>query len=190
MKKAVAALEGAGIPYVLGGGYACWAMGGPPASKDIDVMVKPEDAERAQAALVEAGMRPENPPEQWLLKAWDGDHLVDLIYEPVGMRITDEVIERGEEINHEGMRIRVMNLDDIMTTKLLSTSEHDLSYEHLLQIARALRERIDWTEVRGRTAHYPYAKGFILLAEELGLAPRAEAGGEAAPHSGTTVRIT
>lgn len=192
MKKAVAALEGARIPYVLGGGYACWALGGPPSSKDVDVMIKREDAARAQAALVEAGMRPEDPPEQWLLKAWDGKNLVDLIFEPLGIRVTDEMIERGEDLNIEGMRVRVMDVDDIITTKLLSIGEHDLPYEQLLQIARALREQINWDEIRARTSHYPYAKAFVVLAEELGLAggrEREAAGGEPA-GSGTRVRIT
>ena len=29
-------------------------------------------------------MRPEDPPEEWLVKAWDGDTLVDLIHHPEG----------------------------------------------------------------------------------------------------------
>ena len=28
----------------------------------------------------EAGLRAEDPPEEWLVKAWDGDTLVDLIF--------------------------------------------------------------------------------------------------------------
>ena len=47
-------------------------------------MVKPEDAERALQALVDAGMKAEHPPEGWLYKAWDGEVLVDLIFEPRG----------------------------------------------------------------------------------------------------------
>ena len=27
-------------------------------------------------------MRAEDPPEEWLVKAWDGDTLVDLIFPP------------------------------------------------------------------------------------------------------------
>ena len=82
LKRSVAALEQRDVPYLLGGGLGCWARGGPPSSNDIDLMVKREDAERAQEALAEAGMRPETPPEQWLLKAWDGEILIDLIFEP------------------------------------------------------------------------------------------------------------
>ena len=48
MKKAAGTLNDAGIPFVLGGGLACWARGGPKTEHDVDLLVKPEDAERAQ----------------------------------------------------------------------------------------------------------------------------------------------
>ena len=89
-------------------------------------------------------MRPERPPEEWLLKAWDGDTLVDLIYCPKGLPMDDDVIARGEELSVLGMDIRVMALEDVMATKLMALTEHSLRYEGLLQIARALREQIDW----------------------------------------------
>ena len=49
-----------------------------------------------------------------------------------------------------GMEIRVA-LEDVMATKLMALTEHSLRYEGLLQIARALREQIDWDGVRART---------------------------------------
>jgi hypothetical protein len=167
LKRSVAALDGAGVPYLLGGGLGCWARGGPPSSNDIDLMVKPEDAERAQEALAEAGMRPETPPEQWLLKAWDGDILVDLIFEPSGMRIDDEAIARGELMSVEAMQIRVMDLDDILATKLLALDEHSADYRDLILITRSLREQIDWDRLRERTASSPFAAAFFTLAEGL-----------------------
>src|SRR5690348_9885656 len=167
LKRAVAALDERGVPYLLGGGLGCWARGGPPSSNDIDLMLKPEDAERAQAALAEAGMRPETPPEQWLRKAWDGDILVDLIFEPSGMRIDDEAIARGEEMSVEAMQIRVMDLDDILTTKLLALDEHSADYRDLILITRSLREQIDWAQLRERTAESPFARAFFTLADGL-----------------------
>lgn len=80
LKKAAAALREAEIPFVLAGGLASWARGGPETEHDLDLLVKPEDAERALTALAEAGMRTERPPEDWLYKAWDDEVLVDLIF--------------------------------------------------------------------------------------------------------------
>lgn len=173
LKRSVAALEGQGVPYLLGGGLGCWARGGPPSSNDIDLMVKPEDAERAQEALAEAGMRPETPPEQWLRKAWDGDILVDLIFEPSGMRIDDEVIARGEVLSVMAMQVRVMDLDDILTTKLMALDEHSADYRDLILITRSLREQIDWEPLRERTASSPFAQAFFALADGLEIATSA-----------------
>ncbi len=169
LKRAAAVLEAERIPYLLGGGMGCWARGGPPTSNDIDLILKREDAERAQAALADAGLRTERPPEQWLLKAWVGDVLVDLIFEPVGIRITDDVLERGEVLNVAGMQIPVMAIDDIMVTKLLALDEHDADYPGLISIARALREQIEWPALRERTSSSPFARAFFAIADGLGI---------------------
>lgn len=174
LKRAVAAIEEQGVSYLLGGGLGCWARGGPPSSNDIDLMVKPEDAERAQEALAEAGMRPESPPEQWLLKAFDGDILIDLIFEPSGMRIDDEVIARGDEISVMAMQTRVMNLNDILITKLMALDEHSVDYGDLILITRSLREQIDWARIREETASSPFAVAFFVLADGLEICPAAK----------------
>jgi hypothetical protein len=179
MKKGAAALREAEIPFLLGGGLAAWARGGPESDHDLDFMVKPEDAERAQKALATAGMQPENPPEDWLLKAYDSnDVLVDLIFRPTIGPIDDEVLGRGEEREVDAVRMRLMALEDIVVTKLLALSETHLDYGGVLQIARALREQIDWDEVRERTRESPYARGFFALAEELEIVQRSSAGGD------------
>jgi hypothetical protein len=171
LKKSAAALEREGVPYLLGGSLACWARGGPAVAGDLDFMVKPADAERALGALLEIGMREERPPEQWLLKVWDGDHMVDLIFEAAGLPITDEVLARGDRMSVNAMSIPVMALEDVLTTKLWAMNERSLDYEHVLQIARSLREQIAWDELRARTAESPYAAPFFTLVERLGICP-------------------
>ncbi len=173
LKKTCATLREAQVPFLLGGSLASWARGGPETTHDLDFMIKPEDAERALEVLVELGMRPERPPEEWLLKAWDDDVLVDLIFGPSGIDMTDEVIERGDVLNVLSMEMRVMSLEDVITTKLEALTEHSLDYAGTLQIARSLREQIDWQVVRERTHASPYAKAFFVLVEELGIAPAA-----------------
>src|SRR4051794_1369720 len=172
LKKATAALRAADVPFLLGGSLASWARGGPQTFKDLDFMIKPEDADRALEALTKAGMRPEKPPEGWLYKAFDGDVMIDLIFRPRGLPMTDEVIERGDAMEVLALPIRVMALEDVIATKLLSLDEHYLDYSGLLAMTRALRELIDWDDVRARTKESPYAKAFFTMVEELGIAPR------------------
>jgi len=182
LKKATAALRDGGVPFVVGGSLASWARGGPEPHHDLDIMVKPEDAQGALELLEATGMRTERPPEGWLFKAWDGDVLVDLIFRPKGLEMTDEVLGRAEEIDVLAIRMPVMAVDDMLTTKLLALDEHSLSYSAPLQIARALREQIDWNALRRRTAESPYAKAFFVLVEELGITPHA-AGDEVSGRS-------
>jgi predicted nucleotidyltransferase len=167
LKHAAALLREAGVPFVLGGGIAIWARGGPESEHDLDLFVKPEDADQGLEALAAGGFRPEKPPEQWLYKAWDGDVMVDLIFEPSGVTIDDEFIERAPEIEVYAVQMRVLRPEDVLVTKLLAMKEHEVDYESVLEIARAVREQIDWDEVRERTDGSPYAKAFFTLVDEL-----------------------
>ena len=174
LKKSAAALREADVPFLLGGSLASWARGGPETRHDLDLMIKPEDVDTAIQALQAAGLRPEDPPEEWLVKAWDGDVLVDLIFAPKGMAMTDEVLSRGEVLSVLGMEMRVMALEDVLVTKLMALSEHSLRYESLLPIARALREKVDWDDVRARTSESPFARAFFVMLEGLGIVTGAQ----------------
>jgi hypothetical protein len=169
LKRAVAALRDAGIPFLLGGSLASWARGGPQTRHDLDFIVRREDAERGLDALAQAGMKPERPPEEWLFKAWDGEVCVDLIFEPRGLEVDGDVLARGDELHVLGITMPVMSVDDLMATKLSALDEHALDYSGLLLIARTLREQIDWPTLRQRTAESPYARAFFVLAEGVGL---------------------
>jgi Uncharacterised nucleotidyltransferase len=174
LKKAVAALRESGIPFLLGGSLAVWARGGPETRHDLDFVVKPENAERALAVLEEAGMRPETPPEEWLFKAWDGDVLIDIIFHPRGLEVTDGLLERGEVLHVLGISIPVMSIEDVLATKLLALHEHELDYTSLIRIARAVREQIDWRYLREGTRGSPYAAAFFTLCEELDIAAEGQ----------------
>jgi hypothetical protein len=178
LRKAALHLQEANVPFVLGGGLACWARGGPETEHDLDLMVRPEDADDALQAFAAAGLRTEKPPEQWLYNAWDGDVLIDVIFAPKGGPIDDAIFERADVLEVAAVRMKVMALEDVMVTKLLALGEHELDYESVLVISRSLREQIDWEDVRSRTAESPYARAFFYLLEELGLfeRPRAPSG--------------
>jgi hypothetical protein len=50
-------------------------------------------------------------------------------------------------------------------------TEHSIDYRPCLQIARALREQVDWNELRRRTGDSPFAEAFLTLAHGLGIIP-------------------
>jgi hypothetical protein len=175
MKKAAALLRDADVPHLLGGGLAAWARGGPPTEHDVDFYVREQDAEAALAALAQGGLRSERPPEGWLLKAWDGDIMVDLIFNPSGGPIGDEHFERAELVEVMAQPLLVASLDDVISTKLLSITEQEPNFQNVLELARSLREQIGWEAVRERTQSSPFAKAFFTLVEELGIVERTAA---------------
>jgi hypothetical protein len=175
MKEAAAVLQREKIPFLLGGGLAAWARGGPKTEHDVDLMLRREDAENAFGAFERAGYRVERPPEGWLYKTWIGDVLVDLIFDPSTGPVDDGTIERAEVLEVVALRIPVMSLEDLVAQKLLALTEQAPDYSSVLEIARALREQIDWADVRARTERSPFANAFFTLAEELGVVEREPA---------------
>ena len=174
MKAAAGILQESEIEFVLSGGLAAWARGGPKSEHDVDIFIRPRDAEAALAALEQAGMRVERPPEGWLVKAWHPNGtLIDLIYSPAGGPITDEAIDQAPVLEVMALRLRVCSLEDLMMTKLLALNEQEPSFGSVLELARALREQIDWDEVRVRTEASPFARAFFTLVEELGVVERS-----------------
>jgi len=176
MKVAAGALQRCEIPFILGGGLAVWARGGPKSEHDVDFMIKEGDGERALEAMEKAGLRTERPPEGWLYKAWhDNGTLVDLIFAPTGGPITDETIERSPQLEVAALRVHVFSLEDVMTRKLLAITEQEPDFGQLLSYARSLREQIDWEDVRVRTESSPFARSFFTLVEGLGIVEPATA---------------
>lgn len=169
MKRAAAALRKAEIEFMLGGGLAAWARGGPPTDHDVDFYVREKDAAKGLDALVEAGMRVEQPPEEWLYKAYDGPVLVDLIFRPAGGPITDEHFARAAKLEVGSTTVLVASIDDVLATKLLAITEQEPDFGPVLEMARALREQVDWDFVRERSASSPFARAFFTLAEGLGI---------------------
>ncbi len=169
MKQAAAALRDADIEFMLGGGLAAWARGGPPTDHDVDFYIRAEDAEGAVAALSGIGLKIERPPEGWLLKAHDGPVLVDVIFHPAGGPIGDEHFARATTMEVGAQPLPVASIDDVLVTKLLAISEQEPNFQPVIELARALREQIDWEFVRVRTEDSAFARAFFTLVEGLGI---------------------
>jgi hypothetical protein len=174
LKRSVAALRDADVPFALGGGLACWAHGAPISDHDVDIMVRPQDAELAQHVLAEAGMRAVRPPEDWLLKAYDGDVLVDIIFRPNGEPVDDAMLGRATLMEVAALAMPVLPIDEVLGSKLLALNEHCCDYDKLIAIARAVREQVDWDELRVATAASPFAHAFFTLVTALGIVPPAD----------------
>ena len=53
--------------------------------------------------------------------------------------------------------------------ELLALSEQEPNVRPVIELARALREQIDWELVRSRSNDSPFARAFFMLVEGLGI---------------------
>ena len=189
LRKTVAALRDLDVRYALAGSVASWARGGPETSNDLDLIVAPEDAEKAFEALKAQGLEGEVPPEGWLYKLRDGDVEIDLIFKVTGVEDVHEILDRSEVMRVASLDVPVSRVEDHLTPKLLAFDEHYLDYTGALRVARALREQVDWDELRRRTEHSPYARGFFALLEALDVIPGEDGARPGKEPTGPQIRV-
>jgi hypothetical protein len=187
LRKVAALLRDHDVSYTLSGSVANWTRGGPETVNDLDLVVPRDELDRAVALLEAEGMRSEVPPEGWLVKLWDGEVLIDLIHTVTGFDDVHQMIDRSEVMRVASLDVPVARVEDVLTPKLLSFDEHYLDYTGTLRVARALREQIDWDLLGERIGESPYARGFIGLCRELGVAPPASA---PAAGPGPSIRVS
>jgi hypothetical protein len=176
-KRSVAALRDADIPFACMGSTALWALGGPQPNlqQDLDFAICEADVDRALEAFEDAGFATQRPPEDWLVKAWSGEvegaesALVDLIFAPAGVHITEELLRACDRRNVLAMTVPVLSPTDLMVTKLASITESNADYSSTLQFARSLREKIDWHALQSRVGRMPFGAAFLELVDGLGL---------------------
>src|SRR5688572_28547828 len=74
-------LDAAGVPFLVGGGYAmAYYTGIRRNTKDLDLFLRPADRDRALAVLSRAGYRTEFFYPFWIAKALHGEAFIDLLY--------------------------------------------------------------------------------------------------------------
>ncbi len=167
LKKAATVLRDEGLPFALAGGAAAYARGAAPPMHDVDFVIREADADAAAAAFQAHGMRVETPPEGWLIKAYDDNRMIDLIFRLSGHPDTQALLDRAEEISVAAVPMPVLSATDLAIAWLASFSEHHANFAATLTCVRPLREQVDWDRVRAETAGSAFAAAFFVLLREL-----------------------
>jgi putative nucleotidyltransferase-like protein len=167
LKRVAAVFKQAGIPFALAGGFAAYARGGTSSDHDVDFLLRERDVETALKALSEAHFQIVRPPEDWLVKVYDDDRMVDLIFRPVDRPVTDDTLADTTPISVSAILMPVISATVLMEHKLLTFGQHYCDFAKALPLARSLREQIDWDRIREATRESPYAQAFLYLLERL-----------------------
>lgn len=148
-------LDRHGVRFIVIGGVGGRLHGSPTVTNDTDVCYErsPENLERLAAALAELGVELRGVGEQvpFILDAKTlaaGDHFtftsragdLDILGTPAGVDGFDDLLERAEEFDVDGVAVLAASIDDLIRMKRAAGRPKDLIE---LEILGAVRDEIE-----------------------------------------------
>ena len=166
-RRALEAINAAGLPYVVAGAYAIYEHTGIyRKTKDLDLFFEPASIVDAARALRDAGFRTRLEDEHWLAKATMGDHFVDLIY---GMGNGVAVIDKGWiEHSRPGILaacpVRIAPPEELVWHRLFISERHRHDMSDVVHLILCYGDTLDWKRLVARVGeHWPLLLSQILM---------------------------
>jgi len=150
--EALSALNEAGVPYLVAGAFAKHAYTGVwRDTKDLDVLLQPDDLHAALAALKEAGYRTYVEDSRWLAKARREPYFLDLIFGAGnGRMIIDHTWFGGaRKIEIAGVGTRLIPLEELLASKVYVAARDRFDGADIVHLIRSAEGRLDWERVLG-----------------------------------------
>lgn len=163
-KRALEALNAAGVEYAVAGAYAIYEHTGIyRKTKDLDLFFEPRSVVPAARALREAGFLTRLEDAHWLAKATTGDVVVDVIY---GMGNGVALIDH-DWVAHSrpgilaATPVRIAPPEELVWHRLFISERHRHDVADILHLILCLGDTFDWERLVGRVGpHWP-----LLLAQ-------------------------
>jgi predicted nucleotidyltransferase len=152
---ALGAIEAHKIPYALIGGIAVKELGRPRITHDIDVFVKPDDADAVLSILAAEGFETEKRDPFWLYKAWREEVLVDIIFRSSrDIYFEEEIMSHVRRIPYCGHFVNAISPEDFIVIKCAAHKEDNPHHWHDA-LAVLIQGNIDWNYLLKRAKHCP-----------------------------------
>ena len=152
-QKALLAMNGARIPYVVAGAFALhWYSGFHRLPKDLDFFLMEQDVPRAMQALRQIGFVTRVKHPEWLAEGVRQDYKVDLIY---GMgNWLDHVDREYVDLARPGLVLGVRTLicppEEMIYSKAFVASRERNDSADVYHLLVATRGRLDWDRLLRR----------------------------------------
>jgi predicted nucleotidyltransferase len=170
LRRATQAVDKAAIDYVMIGGVASAVHGRSRWSNDVDLLVRPVDAERTLEALAAAGFATAKSHPGWLYKATGESVLIDVIFRVQdAIYLDDEMLAQSTRSEFRGCPIRVAAPEDIVMTKVAAYDESTPHYWYDA-LAQHSAPEFDWDYLLRRAALAPRrVLSFLIFAQSCDL---------------------
>jgi hypothetical protein len=156
-RSAMAALRKAGVPFLLGGGFALGAFTGRwRDTKDIDFYIHPQMREKAVTALLGAGFGDyfeERPYDRkWIYRSVKNNRIVDIIWSMANQRaqVDDLWFERAGKLVLRGEHLLVVPHEEFMWCKLYILQRDHCDWTDLFNLLYTSGPEIDWNHLLWR----------------------------------------
>ena len=165
-KRALDAINAAGVPCVVAGAYAIYEHTGIyRKTKDLDLFFEPTAVVAAARALRAAGFVTRLEDAHWLAKATFGEYFVDLIYGMGnGVALIDEGwVKQSRPGILAAMPVRFAPPEELIWHRLFISERHRHDVADILHLILCLGDTFDWERLVHRVGpHWP-----LLLAQLL-----------------------
>lgn len=163
LEESMRALRGADVPFLLIGSIGSAVFGRDRGAEDIDVFVRPVDAERALEVLDRHGFRTKVEYEHWLYKAFKHGVLVDVIFRSWrDILLDDEMLRRSRTMSFRGLDVPMAPPEDLIVMKAVAASEDTPRYWYDA-IAMIGQAELDWDYLITRAHQYGARRILSLL---------------------------
>jgi hypothetical protein len=152
-RRSMAALDSAGVPFLVGGAYAFERYTGIARhTKDFDIFVHPRDVQRVLDILGAAGCETELPFSHWLGKARCGDDFVDVIFSSGNgvAAVDDDWFRHSVEATVLDHPVRLIPAEEMIWSKAFIMERERFDGGDVAHILRASADRIDWPRLVAR----------------------------------------
>jgi hypothetical protein len=164
-REAMATLEAAGVPVLVGGAYAYARYTGIVRhTKDFDVFLRPRDFGRALDVLARKGWKTERTFAHWLGKAWHGDDFVDLIFSSGNgvARVDDLWFEHAVEETVLDRPARLVPAEEMIWSKAFIMERERFDGADVAHVLHSRAADLDWDRLLRRFE--PHGGWRVLLA--------------------------
>jgi hypothetical protein len=166
-RRALEALNAAGVPFVVAGAYAIYEHTGIyRKTKDLDLFFEPKAVVPAARALRAAGFVTRLEDLHWLAKATSGEWFVDLIY---GMgngiaRIDEGWIRHSHPSILAGCPVMIAPAEELMWHRLFISERHRHDMSDIVHLVLCHGQNLDWERILARTGdNWPLLLSQVLM---------------------------
>jgi hypothetical protein len=166
-RRALDALNAAGVEYVVAGAYAIYEHTGIyRKTKDLDLFFEPKSILPAARALRDAGFVMRLEDDHWLAKATSGEYFVDLIYGMGnGMSFIDEGwIRHSRQGILAAAPVRIAPAEELIWHRLFISERHRHDMSDIVHLMLCVGDALDWERLVTRVGdNWPLLLSQVLM---------------------------